>query len=125
MTAAIILTVHVAIIAFNLFGLLVIPPGAWRGWRFVRAPLWRLLHVASMAVVAAQAAAGRACFLTLWQDALTRGGGAGQPLIMHWVNGMIFWPLPIRVFGLLYLAAFALTLALLRLVPPRWGDLRA
>jgi hypothetical protein len=113
-----ILAVHLAVIAFNVFGLFAIPLGAWRGWSFVRAPTWRWLHLASFAVVAAQAVAGRACFLTVWQDALT-GHAESTPLVMAWVNHLIFWPLPAWVFAALYLALFAYVLALLRLIPPR------
>lgn len=114
-----VLALHLAIIGFNLFGLIIIPIGAWRRWAFVRAPLWRLVHVLSMAAVAAQAAAGRACFLTDWQAWLS-GAPEGQPLIMRWVNSVIFWPLPMWVFEALYLALFAYTLALLWWVRPRW-----
>lgn len=116
--AELILAFHFAIIAFNLFGLVAIPVGAWRGWSWVSAPLWRWAHVASLAVVAAQALAGRACFLTIWQDALT-GQEEGEPLIMRLVNRLIFWPLPGWVFATAYVAMFGYTLALLWLAPPR------
>ena len=120
--AEVVLAVHVSIIGFNLFGLIAIPIGAWRGWTFVRAPLWRCLHFASFAVVALQAIASEACFLTGWQDVLS-GAPSGQPLIMRWVNRVIFWPLPMWVFNAAYLALFAYVLALLWLVPPRrWAS---
>jgi hypothetical protein len=58
-----ILAAHVAIILFNLFGLITVPLGAvWR-WQFVRVRWWRLLHLVSLAAVAAQAVLDRACFL--------------------------------------------------------------
>ena len=76
----------------------------------------RLAHLASLAVVAAQAALGRACFLTDWQDGLT-GAGEGDPLIMRWVNSVIYWPLPIWVFAVIYLAIFAYVAALWRIAP--------
>lgn len=119
MTAALVLAAHLAIIAFNLFGLVAIPLGAARGWSWVYAKGWRMLHVASLGVVALQALLGQACILTLWQDALS-GTGRGEPLIMRWVNSLIFWPLPLWVFTLLYVVIFAYVLALLWLVPPRW-----
>ncbi|HUZ32935.1 MAG TPA: DUF2784 family protein, partial [Xanthobacteraceae bacterium] len=68
-----VLAAHVAVIAFNVFGLVVIPLGGWLGWRFVRILWWRALHLALLAVVALQALFGRACFLTLWQAALQQG----------------------------------------------------
>jgi hypothetical protein len=112
-----VLGAHLLVIAFNVFGLFAIPLGAWRGWGFVRVRWWRALHVASFAIVALQAALGRACFLTLWQDQLA-GGGRSEPLIMSWVNRMIYWPLPIWVFTAAYLVLFAYVLLLWKLVPP-------
>ena len=112
-----VLAVHILVIAFNVAGLLLIPVGAARGWRLVRWRWLRLAHLASLAVVAAQAALGRACFLTDWQGALT-GGGDQDPLIMRWVNSVIFWPLPMWVFTALYVAVFAYVVALWWWVPP-------
>jgi hypothetical protein len=113
-----VLAAHLAVIGFNLFGLVAIPAGAALGWRWVRVRWWRVLHLASLAVVALQAALGRACVLTLWQDDLT-GGGRADPLIMRWVNSLIYWPLPMWVFTAAYLTVFAYVLALWRWVPPR------
>jgi hypothetical protein len=106
-----VLATHLVVIAFNVFGLVAIPLGAWRGWGWVRVRWWRALHVASLAVVALQAALGRACFLTIWQTGLG-GGGRADPLIMRWVNNVIYWPLPLWVFTAAYLAVFAYVVAL-------------
>ena len=114
-----ILAAHLAIILFNLFGLIVVPLGAICGWRFVRVRWWRLLHLVSLAAVAAQAVFGHACFLTIWQASLTGATGLPTPLIMGWVNRLISWPLPIWVFAALYILVFGYALALLWLVPPR------
>jgi hypothetical protein len=112
-----LLGAHLVVIAFNVAGLAVIPLGARRGWRWVRIRWWRALHIASWAVVALQATLGRACFLTMWQDELT-GTGAEPPLIMRFVNSLIYWPLPMWVFTAIYLALFALVIALWWLVRP-------
>jgi hypothetical protein len=113
-----ILAAHLVVIAFNVAGLIVIPLGARLGWRWVRIRWWRALHVASWAVVALQAALGRACFLTIWQDDLA-GAGSEPPLIARVVNGAIYWPLPIWIFTALYLALFGYVIALWWLVRPR------
>ena len=120
--AVLVLAVHMAVIAFNLFGLVAIPLGAWRGWAFVRVRWWRALHLASLAVVALQALAGRACFLTIWQDDLA-GAGEG-PLIMRAVNSVIYWPLPMWAFTAAYAAVFVYVLALWKLVPPSGSSRR-
>jgi hypothetical protein len=113
-----ILAAHVAVILFNVFGLIAVPLGALCGWRFVRIRWWRVLHVVLLGTVAVQAVVGRACLLTLWQAALADGAGSPTPLIMSWVNRIIYWPLPIWVFAVLYLLVFGYALALLWLVPP-------
>lgn len=122
--AGAILFLHVVVIAFNVFGLVAVPLGAWRGWRFVRIFWWRALHLAALAVVALQAVLGQACFLTLWQsDLLARAGQAASdaPLIQRWIEWIIFWPLPTWVFAALYVAICLYAIALWRLVPPRSG----
>jgi hypothetical protein len=116
--AHLVLAIHVAIIAFNVVGLVAIPLGARFGWSFVRALTWRMLHVLSWGVVALQAAAGRACFLTDWQYELAGGQGDPDPLIARLANAVIYWPLPLWVFAVLYAAAFAFVLTLLWVVPP-------
>ena len=70
--AVLVLAVHLAVIAFNLFGLVAIPLGAWRGWAFVRVRWWRALHLASLAVVALHVAA------TLWHAVIRRDDVAGR-----------------------------------------------
>jgi hypothetical protein len=109
--AGAVLAVHVGVIAFNVFGLIAVPLGAWCGWSFVRVRWWRALHIASLTVVALQAAFGQACFLTVWQRQL-EGEAADRALIQSWVEALIFWPLPIWMFALLYAAVLVYALAL-------------
>jgi hypothetical protein len=44
-----ILWFHVGVVLFNVFGLVVVPIGAWRGWEFVRIFWWQALHLAMLA----------------------------------------------------------------------------
>lgn len=113
-----VLAIHLAVIAFNIAGLIVIPLGAALGWRWVRVMWWRVLHLASLGATAAQAVLGRACFLTDWQDGLT-GGGARDPLVMRWVNSVIYWPLPMWAFTVGYVAVFAYVVGLWWFVRPQ------
>jgi len=119
--AAFVLAIHLVVIGFNLAGLILVPVGAALHWRWVRIRWLRALHLASMATVALQAMLGRACFLTLWQDQLS-GAQREPPLVMRWINSLLYWPLPLWVFTAAYLALFAYVLALWRLAPPRDGD---
>lgn len=118
MAALSILLVHLAVIAFNVAGCVLIPIGAWLRWRWVREFWWRLAHLASLAVVALQALLGRACFLTIWQGDLS-GRSHVQPLIAGWIDRLVYWPLPLWVFALAYVVVFAYVVALWVWVRPR------
>lgn len=118
MAALSILVVHLAIIAFNIAGCVLIPIGAWRGWRWVREFWWRLVHVASLAAVAAQALLGRACFLTIWEGDLA-GASSARPLIAGWMERLIYLPLPLWVFAVAYVVVFAYVITLWIWVRPR------
>jgi hypothetical protein len=116
-----VLLVHVGIVLFNVFGLVAIPLGFWRGWSFVRIFWWRALHLGILALVALQALFQRACLLTLWQSDLLRAAGSAAsdaPLLQRWLGELIYWKLPIWVFAVLYVAVSAYTLLLWILVPP-------
>jgi hypothetical protein len=125
--AELVLALHLAVILFNVGGLIVIPLGAWRNWRFVRGFWWRALHLLSLAAVALQAIFGQACFLTIWQAELAELGGASgskAPLIARIVDRLIFWPLPLWAFAALYVAVWLYVLLLWWKVPPRLPRLR-
>jgi hypothetical protein len=120
-----VLGLHLVIITFNVAGLILIPVCAWLGWRIIRVAWLRLLHLATMGVVAGQALGGRARFLTVWQNGLAGGSQSAQPLIMHWVDGLIYWNLPMWAFAAMYSVVFLYVLALRVLVPfgrRRGGD---
>jgi hypothetical protein len=115
--AQVILYVHFAIIAFNVLGLIVIPIGAWSGWRIVRIAWLRLLHLGIMAVVAGQALAGRACFLTIWENELSGNRTAPEPMVAHWVDRLIYWNIPIWGFAIFYSGLLLYLVGLTVLVP--------
>ncbi|MGH8182999.1 MAG: DUF2784 family protein [Rhodanobacteraceae bacterium] len=117
MAALFILALHLAIIAFNVAGCVLIPIGAWRSWRWVHEFWFRLAHLLSLAVVAVQAIFGRACFLTIWQGDLS-GATHSQPLIAGWINRLIYWPLPLWVFAVAYVAVVVYVIALWVFVRP-------
>jgi len=128
--ADLLLLLHFAVVLFNVFGIVAIPLGGWLGWSFVRVFWWRALHLATLAVVALQAAAGRLCFLTIWHAALlqmTESRRSFAPGIADFISGLIFWPLPLWAFVVIYVAVALFTLALWWLGPPRypWAHARA
>jgi polyferredoxin len=116
--ADILLVVHFAIAAFIVGGLLLVWVGASLGWGWVRNPWFRYAHLAAIVFVAAEALAGIACPLTLWED-LLRGGTHPESFIGRWVRRLLFYEAPEWVFTAAY-AAWALASAFtLALVPPR------
>jgi hypothetical protein len=119
--ASAVLYLHFAVVVFNVFWMVAIPLGAWRGWIFIRSFWWRAAHLVVLAVVALQAVVGALCFLTIWQNALVRAAGeppGEPPLIETIVTRLVFWPLPLWAFIVLYVAAFGYAIAMWWLVPP-------
>jgi len=121
MAALAVLYFHFAVVLFNLFWLIAVPVGGWLGWRFVRNYWWRAAHIAVLILVAAQAVAGRLCFLTILQNNLHgRAGDITPPsLLTRIVTRAIYWPLPGWAFAPLYVLALVWAALLWIYVPPR------
>jgi hypothetical protein len=113
-----ILFAHFAFVLFVTGGLGAIWLGALLNWAWVRNLTFRLLHLAAICYVAAEALAGVACPLTLWEDAL-RGRESDVGFIARWVRRLLYYELPDWVFGALYVGFAALVLLTFRLVPPK------
>ncbi|MDW8469924.1 MAG: DUF2784 domain-containing protein [Burkholderiales bacterium] len=120
MLADALLVLHFAIAAFIAAGLPLVWIGAAAGWRWVRDPWFRYLHLGAIAFVAAEAVAGYACPLTVWED-LLRGGARPESFVGRWVYRLLYYQAPEWVFTAIYLVWAAATVATLRLVPPRRG----
>lgn len=116
-------TIHAAYVAFVVFGLAAILLGFFAGWRWVRNGYFRLLHLAAILAVSAEALAGWTCPLTTLENVLRRRGGEasyGGDFIGRWVDWLIFYNAPLWVFTILYLTFAAAVIAALWLVPPHW-----
>ena len=118
MMADAILVVHFLIVIFIVGGLPAVWLGAALGWRWVRNPWFRYLHLAAIGFVALEALLGVMCPLTVWEDAL-RGGAGAESFVGRWVRYFLFYEAPEWVFTAAYVAWAAATLATLWLVPPR------
>lgn len=118
-----VLLLHLAVLIFVVGGLLVLPLGEWRGWRWVRARAFRLSHLAAIAFVVLQTWLGQHCPLTLLESALRQQ--AGQPaygdasFIAYWLHRLMFFEAPLWVFGLAYTVFGALVLWAWWRYPPR------
>ena len=113
-----LLVAHFLIAAFVTGGLPLVWLGAAAGWRWVRNPWFRTLHLAAIAVIALEALLGIACPLTVWED-LLRGSLQPQTFVGRWVERLLYYSAPEWMFTALYLAWALATLATLVLVPPR------
>jgi len=118
MIADALLVVHFLIAAFICGGLVLVWLGAALGWRWVRNPWFRYAHLAAIAFVAAEALAGIACPLTVWED-LLRGNLQAESFIGRWVRRLLYYDAPPWVFTAIYVAWAAAALLTLRIVPPR------
>jgi len=113
-----ILAVHFAVVLFIVGGLAMVWIGAALGWRWIRNPWFRYLHVAAIAFVALEALLGMVCPLTLWEDML-RGGAQPDSFVGRWVRRLLFYEAPEWLFTAAYCAWAAASLVTLALVPPR------
>ncbi|MGA7965895.1 MAG: DUF2784 family protein [Gammaproteobacteria bacterium] len=101
-----VLSLHVTIIAFTITGLVLVPMGDWRHWRWVLGFWWRLAHLLVLVAAATQALTGRACFLTLWQPVLS--GGRYAPSLDRQLDRLrdLLAALPLWFFTTPYTAAW-------------------
>src|SRR5687767_15922730 len=97
MMADAVLIVHFMIVAFIVGGLVLVWLGAAVGWRWVRNPWFRYLHLAAIVFVAAEALLGIACPLTVWED-LLRGGVRAESFVGRWVHRLLYYQAPEWVF---------------------------
>ena len=118
MVADALLAVHFLIAAFIVAGLVLVWLGAALGWRWTRNPWFRYLHLGAIAFVAAEALAGLACPLTVWED-LLRGGVRPESFVGRWVQRLLYYQAPEWMFTVAYVLWTAATLLTLWLVPPR------
>jgi len=115
--ADLVLVLHFSIAGFIVGGLVLVWIGALAHWGWVRNRWFRYLHLAAIAVVAAEALLGIACPLTLWED-LLRGGARPDSFVGRWVARLLYYDAPDWLFTTLYAAWAAATLLTLRCVPP-------
>jgi hypothetical protein len=117
MMADAILVLHLTIVIFIVAGLPLIYLGAALHWGWVRGWRWRAAHVGAIAFVAAEAIAGVACPLTIWEDAL-RGHESGAGFIERWVHRLLFYDAPPWVFTVAYVVFALLIVATWFVVRP-------
>lgn len=120
--ADVVAAIHAVYVGFVVFGLIAILVGRAMGWRWVRNPYFRIVHLAAIGFVCFESIVGIDCPLTTLENALRLGAGQngyGGDFIGYWMDRLIFYDLPPWVFTIVYLAFGLLVLWTVWLVPIR------
>lgn len=122
--ADVILVLHVAFVAFVVLGQLAILIGLACGWRWVRNPWFRCLHLLAIAIVAGEAVFNLPCPLTVWEAELRHAAGqpvTGETFVGRLLHPLLFWDLgePWH-FNVLHIGFGLFVLVTFLLAPPRW-----
>ncbi len=118
-----IVTLHFLYVAFTIGGELVILLGGLLRWAWVRNLSFRIIHLASVVLVAVEAIGGAQCPLTVWEYRLRALAGqqveAQVGFIARIVRSIIFYNFPAWVFLAAYVGFALLVGATMLMVRPR------
>ncbi len=120
MLADIVLVVHVAVVLFNVGGLIAIwlaALGDWAPLGWVRNRRFRFVHLGALGFVTIEALLGMTCPLTHLEDWLRDTEGQ-RGFIARWLHHWLYWDFPLWGFALAYLSVFLLAVAAWWVVPP-------
>ena len=121
--ADITLSLHVAFVLFVILGQLFVLLGWLRGWRWVQAPGFRILHLGAIGFIVPESWFGIVCPLTRLEETFRQCAGlAGYDMsfIAYWVRQLIFYQAPHWVFAAVYSFFGLLVLVTFYTYPPRW-----
>jgi hypothetical protein len=103
--ADLILLIHVLIVVFVIFGLLLIVTGKCLAWSWVRNPWFRLIHLMCIAIIALQSWLGVFCPLTIWEMTLrTKANDTvyRESFMSYWLGKILYYQAPEWAFTLGY-----------------------
>lgn len=118
-----VLTLHLGLVLFVVLGLLLVIVGNLRHWRWVNNLWFRLLHLAAILVVVAEAWLGMVCPLTTLEMWLRSQAGAATyagGFIPYWFDQLLYYQAPDWVFIMAYSLFAVLVLVSWWVFPPRW-----
>ena len=122
LTADITLFLHVLIVVFNVFGLILIIIGYVRKWSWICNPWFRYAHVAAISVVTVQSWVGVACPFTTLEMVLRSKAGEtvySGTFISHWLEVILYYQASPWVFVVIYSVFGVLVIASWFMVRPR------
>ena len=117
-----ILVIHTVFVAFVVLGLILIIAGIFRRWAWIENFWFRLGHLGAIGTVAGLAWSGKICPLTMWESRLREAAGGAAysgTFVQYWLQKLIFYDFPPRVFTLAYTAFAALVLITWLVMPPK------
>lgn len=103
--ADVVLTLHFAVVAFVVGGLVLVIVGNLSNWRWVNRLWFRLAHLGAIMAVVAEAWLGVVCPLTtleMGMRAKARVTAYRGSFIEHWVQQLLYYDAPAWVFVLGY-----------------------
>lgn len=120
-----VVTIHIAYVAYVIFGQLFIIVGAPLKWQWVRNPWFRFTHLLAITIVAVEAIQGWPCPLTVWEGQLRELGGqafnGSESFMGKLLHDLLFVDnVPQAVLDTGYVATAILVLQGLIMYPPRW-----
>ena len=96
-----VLSLHVAIVIFVIGGLVLVVAGNLLHWNWVNALWFRLLHLATIAIVVGESWLDITCPLTTLEMWLRERAGATTyegSFIEHWLQNLLYYDAPPWVF---------------------------
>jgi hypothetical protein len=122
LAADVILFLHMFIIVFNVFGLILIFIGYALKWSWVRNPWFRFVHITAISMVVVQSWIGVACPFTNLEMVLRSKAGEAVytgTFISHWLESFLYYQASPWVFVIIYTAFGALVVVSWFMVHPR------
>jgi Protein of Unknown function (DUF2784) len=113
---------HLAIVAFVMCGLLLVLVGNRLKWPWVNSLWFRIVHLATIAMVVAESWFNLPCPITVLESWLRSRAGEtahGEDFIEHWLQTFLYIDAPTWAFDLAYTIFGLLVVAAWWYFPPR------
>ncbi len=116
----VVVVIHFLYALTIIVGLVLIYAGKFLKWRFVRNPVFRLIHITMIMIVAFESIFHIECPLTYIEYkllSLAKIHHQNTPFIAGFVNKILFWNLPNEFFDILYIGIAVVILLSFVIVP--------
>ncbi len=116
----VVVVVHFLYALTIIVGLVLIYAGKFLKWRFVKNPVFRLIHLTMIMIVAFESIFHIECPLTYIEYkllSLAKIHHQNTPFIAGFINKILFWNLPNEFFDMLYVAIAIVILLSFFVVP--------